>query len=197
MVSPMGSLNTTSMSSHAKDEMSGMTDDSGTMTMSMADMAMTFFQSIKTPLFSDVWKPHTTGQYAGTCIFLVVLTVIVRVMLALKPTLETCLWQRSPSIPNHAYHHRLEESFECKFLDDSKTSPDQGLLAITGKLRSRWRCWDISSAAMRALYELILAGAGYLLYVLLLFALSCDPLHVSSCSCFNILFGPLLSIAFN
>ncbi|KAF2170464.1 hypothetical protein M409DRAFT_64196 [Zasmidium cellare ATCC 36951] len=47
-------------------------------------MAMTFFTATNTPLFSFSWIPDTTGQYAGTCIFLIVLAAIFRALLAMR-----------------------------------------------------------------------------------------------------------------
>ena len=45
--------------------------------MGMADMMMTFFTSTKTPLLSEAWTPHSTGQYAATCVFLIALARIL------------------------------------------------------------------------------------------------------------------------
>jgi len=47
-------------------------------------MSMTFFYSIVTPLFSNTWTPATTGQYAGTCIFLIVLAAVHRSLVAFR-----------------------------------------------------------------------------------------------------------------
>ena len=52
--------------------------------MGMQDMTMTFFTSQTTPLYSSAWVPTTYGQYAGTQIFLIVLAVIFRGLIALR-----------------------------------------------------------------------------------------------------------------
>lgn len=39
-------------------------------------MHATFFNSQTTPLFSSSWVPSTTGQYAGTCIFLILFAAL-------------------------------------------------------------------------------------------------------------------------
>jgi hypothetical protein len=72
-----------------------MGDDMGGGDHSSMSMAMTFYYSTTTPLFSERWTPQNIGEYAGTCIFLIVLAVILRVLLALRPILETRLWSAS------------------------------------------------------------------------------------------------------
>ncbi|PSR80530.1 Ctr copper transporter [Coniella lustricola] len=47
-------------------------------------MNMTFFYSLVTPLFSTAWTPNGIGQYAGTCIFLIILAVIHRSLVAFR-----------------------------------------------------------------------------------------------------------------
>lgn len=51
-------------------------------------MQMVFTNSRFTPLFSRSWTPSTTGQYAGTCIFLVLLGITFRGLLAAKHVTE-------------------------------------------------------------------------------------------------------------
>ncbi|OJI84636.1 hypothetical protein ASPTUDRAFT_188744 [Aspergillus tubingensis CBS 134.48] len=70
--------------------------------MSMS-MTMVFFTSTTTPLYSNGWTPSNTGQYAGTCIFLIALAVMLRLLLALKPILETRFWNDGilRSSPDH------------------------------------------------------------------------------------------------
>lgn len=52
--------------------------------MGMDSMAMVFFTSSSTPLYSWTWAPDTTGQYAGTCIFLIAFAAIFRALLAVR-----------------------------------------------------------------------------------------------------------------
>lgn len=71
--------------------MSGM--DHGSMDSSSGDggmmgMVMTFFNAQNTPLYSTAWTPSTTGQYAGTCIFLIVFSILYRAMYAYRHILE-------------------------------------------------------------------------------------------------------------
>ncbi|EXJ56248.1 uncharacterized protein A1O5_12704 [Cladophialophora psammophila CBS 110553] len=57
---------------------------SSTTMMGMDDMRMTFFFSSTTPPFSTNWTPNTTGQYAGTCIFLIAFAAVFRALLAVR-----------------------------------------------------------------------------------------------------------------
>ncbi|KAK9783837.1 putative Ctr copper transporter family-domain-containing protein [Seiridium cardinale] len=54
--------------------------------MTSAEMAMVFFQSATTPLYSSAWTPSGQGPYAGTCVFLIVLATIHRILHAIKST---------------------------------------------------------------------------------------------------------------
>ncbi|KAJ5887516.1 Ctr copper transporter [Penicillium taxi] len=65
------------------DSMTGMDTSS-----SSTSMTMTFENIHTTPLFSSAWAPSTSGSYAGTCIFLIVLAIIDRGLIAFKATLE-------------------------------------------------------------------------------------------------------------
>ena len=49
---------------------------------------MTFFTSTVTSLYSAAWTPSSTGQYAGTCIFLILLATIFRGLFALRAIQE-------------------------------------------------------------------------------------------------------------
>lgn len=51
-------------------------------------MAMFFTTSAHTPLYSESWTPASTGAYAGTCIFLILLAITLRSLFAAKSVLE-------------------------------------------------------------------------------------------------------------
>ncbi|OJJ95981.1 hypothetical protein ASPACDRAFT_47339 [Aspergillus aculeatus ATCC 16872] len=98
MAMAMGTSTATSSST------TSMSTDSSSSSVSMS-MTMVFFTSTTTPLYSNAWTPSTTGQYAGTCIFLIALAVILRFLLALKPICERSLWNDgiSRSCPEHGH----------------------------------------------------------------------------------------------
>ena len=65
-------------------DMSGMSSGSS----SGMSMSMVFTTDHSTPLLSSAWTPTTTGSYAGTCIFLIVLAIISRLIQAYRHILD-------------------------------------------------------------------------------------------------------------
>jgi copper transporter 1 len=61
---------------------------SGTESHEASAMAMTFFTATDTPLYSDAWTPSSAGAYAGTCIFLILLAILLRALFTVKSFLE-------------------------------------------------------------------------------------------------------------
>ncbi|QKX59990.1 uncharacterized protein TRUGW13939_07132 [Talaromyces rugulosus] len=51
-------------------------------------MLSVFSNSQGTSLYSSSWTPTTSGQYAGTCIFLIILAIISRLLAAFKVAME-------------------------------------------------------------------------------------------------------------
>ncbi|KAF5018433.1 hypothetical protein F66182_9586, partial [Fusarium sp. NRRL 66182] len=51
-------------------------------------MTMVFQTETRTPLYSNSWTPNSSGAYAGTCIFLAVLAIIARGLVALRAVQE-------------------------------------------------------------------------------------------------------------
>ncbi|DAA74559.1 TPA_exp: putative Ctr copper transporter [Trichophyton benhamiae CBS 112371] len=51
-------------------------------------VAMVFQNIPATPLYTLSWTPRTSGAYAGTCIFLIVLGVVARVLLTAKSIMD-------------------------------------------------------------------------------------------------------------
>lgn len=131
--------------------MSGSSDNSsmdmsgGMSMMSMADMMMTFFTSTSTPLYSESWTPNTTGQYVGTCIFLIVLAAIFRGIVAIRQNFSALLV---------LYNHRKDTSL---LRSDSDAKDRWQMVAGSG------RPWNINEALARAVLDTVLAGVSYLL----------------------------------
>ncbi|KAF2848780.1 Ctr copper transporter-like protein [Plenodomus tracheiphilus IPT5] len=67
---------------------SSMDGMSGSTSSSHTGMTMAFFTSTETPLYSLSWAPQNAGQYAGTCIFLIVLAIFLRAIYTAKTFLE-------------------------------------------------------------------------------------------------------------
>ncbi|KAI1397518.1 Ctr copper transporter family-domain-containing protein [Hypoxylon fuscum] len=138
-----------------------MSDSSAGMDMGAMDddspMAMTFFLSSNTALFSKAWTPSSPAAYIGTCIFLVVLAVLMRAMLALKPILEKSLWNATIEsegvlVPDEDASYQKEGM-----------APRQSVKSVYGTVRRRWTIWRFRTSLSRALFELLLAAVGYLL----------------------------------
>ena len=124
------------------DSMSGM-DMSG-MTMDMSQMLMTFFTSTVTPLYSKAWTPDSSGQYAGTCIFLIILPIIFRALIAARSNFPGLL-----------------ASFAAR--------NDTGILREHPDTHD-WkfdhvphRPWRVNEALLRAVLDTLLAGVSYLM----------------------------------
>ncbi|CAK7201830.1 hypothetical protein SEUCBS139899_004545 [Sporothrix eucalyptigena] len=99
----MTSSSTGTMTMAMTTSTSTSTSDSSMM-MDMSEMSMTFFYSLMTPLFSSAWTPSTTGQYAGTCIFLILLAVIHRALVAFRSAIFA-----HTHAPGHATAQDLEK----------------------------------------------------------------------------------------
>lgn len=110
------------------------------MIMSMADMDMTFFVGTMVDLFSDAWMPMGDGEYAGTCIFLIVFTAIFRGLLAIRGQFYPLL----SAFDSHRH--------------GGKFVP----VPVNSKGIPRWRARD---AVLLATLDMIVAGVGYLVYV--------------------------------
>jgi copper transporter 1 len=74
---------------HDMASMEGM-DMDGTRSDSSTSMGMStfFFTSTTTPLYSEAWAPASAGAYAGTCIFLIILAILLRALITAKTFLE-------------------------------------------------------------------------------------------------------------
>ncbi|KAI1089571.1 Ctr copper transporter family-domain-containing protein [Rostrohypoxylon terebratum] len=140
------------MSGTPNDMSMGEMDDS-----QMSPMSMTFFVSSTTSLFFKAWTPTTSAEYAGTCIFLIVLAVVMRFMLALKPIFEKSIWNTAVGpggelVPDEEAGFHKEEM------------PTQSpLMRAYGDIRKRWAARRFSTSLGRASFELSLAIVGYLL----------------------------------
>ncbi|KAF9884476.1 hypothetical protein FE257_001737 [Aspergillus nanangensis] len=65
-----------------------MSSSSSSSSDSSMSMTMIFFNAHNTPLYSTQWTPSSTGSYAGTCIFLIILSIIGRLLVAFKALME-------------------------------------------------------------------------------------------------------------
>lgn len=144
-----------------------MSDSSG-MTMDASQMNMVFYSSTGTPLYSNAWTPQNGGQYAGTCIFLIILAIVLRLLFAYKAKKErqwrAQAWNRKFVVvaDQTPAAERLEKD------PDAKT----GLLTANGvearikivdEPRHGIMPWRFSVDLPRALIYTCIVGIGYLL----------------------------------
>ncbi|KAI1630933.1 Ctr copper transporter family-domain-containing protein [Biscogniauxia mediterranea] len=131
-------------------DMSGSSSSPSTM-MTSADMAMVFFQSATTPLYSLDWTPTSEGSYAGTCIFLIMLGIAHRILVALRSALLYSKSELEQVIAKESFAN--EEAY--------RNSPE----SVGNRLRSHWTShpFKVATETTRAVLEVIISGFGYLL----------------------------------
>ncbi|OAK94795.1 hypothetical protein IQ06DRAFT_233481 [Phaeosphaeriaceae sp. SRC1lsM3a] len=105
-------------------------------------MAMTFFTSTTTPLYSTSWMPTSTGQYAGTCVFLITLAAIFRALVAARLNIIGIL----------------------AAFDRNRTGGSVYAYAETSKVAAP-RPWRANEAVVLGFMDVVLAGIGYLLMI--------------------------------
>ena len=123
--------------------MAGDASSGGKEMMKMGDMTMTFFTSSTTSLYSTSWTPTSTGQYAGTCIFLIVLAAIFRALLAARLNIIGIL---------ATFGRQRTGGYMSSCAETSKSATH--------------RPWRANEAVILAFIDVVLAGIGYLLSAL-------------------------------
>lgn len=152
-------------------DMSSSTTNTTTTTTTMMDasmMSMTFFTSTTTPVWSSMWTPSTAGQYAGTCIFLIVLAVIFRGLLAVKAWTESAWmdqeFNRRFVVVNgkQPKAERIMQDSDSKKMILTENGVEEDVVVV--KKRSMGtRPWRITVDPVRAVMDTVIAGVGYLL----------------------------------
>ncbi|KAH8195078.1 hypothetical protein TruAng_010754 [Truncatella angustata] len=143
-----GMTMTSSSAMSASTNMDGMDMSShSSTTMTSAEMAMVFFQSVTTPLYSSAWTPTSDGPYAGTCVFLVALATIHRILHAIKCTV---------------FDRRLHGG---RATLGSKVDDSEIEQSVAQQLKSEWyqHPFRVADETIRALVEVVVSGIGYLL----------------------------------
>jgi hypothetical protein len=137
-------------------------------TTSMSMLSMGFFTSTTTPLYSATWSPTSTGQYAGTCIFLVILATIFRGLLAMKAWKETAWLDAEFNRRYVTVAGKLPKSERIASDSDSKRMilTENGVeedVMVVKKRSMGIRPWRITTDPLRAAMDTVIAGVGYLL----------------------------------
>jgi copper transporter 1 len=141
--------------------------DMGGMSMS-SGMAMGFFTATNTPLYSASWTPSSAGAYAGTCIFVIILSILFRVIFTLKTYLE--MKAMESALKRRYVVVAGEKAVVDKVADDANsmtgvltTNGLQENVRIVSAPVSHIQPWRFSVDLPRALLMTIAAGVGYLL----------------------------------
>lgn len=89
------------------------------------------------------------------------LAVILRFLLALRPILESRVWNDHARVIHggHVLHDNAHVEQQHSLKDGALT----GVSQVRYDFSSRWAEWRVNAAAGRATYELLVAGVGYLL----------------------------------
>lgn len=136
---------------------------------------MVFTTAHNTPLYSKAWTPTSTGAYAGTCIFLIVLAIISRLLQAWRHTLEQRIHDKAMKrryvvvAGEQEGEQSLEESEAAKEISEKQgilTSRglDEKVRIITAASRRKETTpWRITTELPRACVYTVQAGLGYLL----------------------------------
>jgi len=136
--------------------------------MSMSMLSMGFFASTTTPLYSTMWTPNSTGQYAGTCIFLVILATIFRGLLAVKAWKEVAWLDAEFNRRYVTVAGKLPKSERISSDSDSKRMilTENGVeedVIVVKKRSMGIRPWRITTDPVRAAMDTVIVGVGYLL----------------------------------
>ncbi|KAK4231058.1 Ctr copper transporter family-domain-containing protein [Podospora fimiseda] len=131
-------------------------------------MMSVFQTSMATSLFSEKWTPTTAGAYAGTCIFLIVLAIIFRALLAAKAWqeqrwLDKELNRRFIVVNGKApLAQNLSENSLAKTAVLTENGLDENVMVVKRHTSFR-RPWRLTVDPLRAVIDTVIAAVGYLL----------------------------------
>lgn len=132
---------------------------------------MVFTNAHDTPLWSASWTPSSSGSYAGTCIFLIVLAIVDRSLIALKSVLEQHFIAAQLKRRYIAIAGKTSEAGRIDADPDAKTAllvTAQGVeesVKVVRRVEHGPIPWRFSVDLPRALIFLCIVGVSYLLYV--------------------------------
>jgi hypothetical protein len=115
-----------------------------------------------------MWSPISTGQYAGTCIFLVILATILRGLLAARAWKEAAWLDAEFNRRYVTVAGRLPTAERIASESDSKRMilTENGVeedVIVVKKRGMVTRPWRITTDPIRAVMDTVIAGVAYLL----------------------------------
>lgn len=167
-MSSMSSSSTMSSMASATSEATSMAGMDMSSSSGMSGMMTAFFTSTTTPLYATSWQPTTIAGYAGTCVFLIMLGVVFRFLIAVKAWKETA-WLDAEYQRRYVHVAGKGNMAERMSVDsDTKTMTltENGLeeqVMVVKKHGVTRRPWRITTDPIRAVIDTVIAGVGYLL----------------------------------
>ncbi|RYP45647.1 hypothetical protein DL768_008036 [Monosporascus sp. mg162] len=131
-------------------------------------MMAIFQNNMGTALYSSAWTPSTGGAYAGTVIFLIVLAMILRLLMAAKALAEARWLDRElrRRYVVVAGKQPLSERVSRESLAKKMTLTENGVeedVVVVQKEHTHVRPWRLSVDPLRAVLDTCIAAVGYLL----------------------------------
>jgi hypothetical protein len=128
-------------------------------------MAMTFFQSITTPLLFRGTAPSSQGEYVGACILLAALAVLTCALINLKGVLQRSVWRAALRSPEESLLSDKEKAAGLEARGQQHGSVGE-MGRVRTEMRNWWAAWRGTSLGQRvgmASFEMLLVGMGYML----------------------------------
>jgi hypothetical protein len=135
-------------------------------------MSMVFTNTHDSPLYSSQWTPASNGSYAGSCIFLIVLAVIGRCLVAFKAYMERRWFNAHLKRRYVVVAGKASEAGRISADPDAKAGTLVTANGVEESVKVVYRenneilPWRFSVDFPRALIYLCITGVSYLLYVL-------------------------------
>lgn len=145
-----------------------MNSSSSSMSSMMATMMVAFQNDMETTLYVEAWTPNSVGTYAATCIFLIVLAVILRGLFAVK-SIQEAKWldqemKRRYVVVNG--RQTMQENLSQEDLKQNMVLSANGVeeqVMVVQKNHQHARPWRISVDPVRAVVDTLIAAVGYFL----------------------------------
>lgn len=121
-----------------------------------------------TPLYSPTWIPVSQGNYAGTCIFLVVLAFIFRALVSLRSVLKRRGIEADLNIGYTIISKRLSKkgtnSDPPSAQSPLKEDAEEETVRLVRRPVKVVRPWRLTTGGLRAVVDVVTAGVVYLLW---------------------------------
>ncbi|KAI0802463.1 Ctr copper transporter [Xylaria sp. FL0064] len=143
--------------------------DMGSSSSSHDSMHMSVFNNnMMTALYSEAWTPSTAGAYAGTIIFLIFLSAFFRLLLAGKARAEARWLDAEMKRRYVVVQGKLPVSEQISRDDLSKrvTLTENGIeenVFVVQRREHIYRPFRLSVDPLRAAFDTVITGVGYLL----------------------------------